>query len=360
LALLAALLVLAALSMVQLVPQGELHDGGNTGVHMPKPPPPHTVQKKEWTPDSVEATNTKPSRPSDKVVTKNGKLVDKLGGGNKNIAGNGNKKNNRPPEIQFDYHFVHIPKCGGTSMTAILRQIACRKDPIRNEDCCTNPGFCDHNAKRRCKAIKGCINHFPQKKFLNRPMPSITIMREPLSRLLSAFFYRGHSPNLDFFKVRPEFKLIKEGKAPKVKFPEYIEMNEYQNIQTRMLGADSFPYRNVDITAKVYESAVEALNKFFFVGLQEQYELSVELLAAELNLGYTIPVKNERENSKGGRVSKNKQVIKNNKLLMDRAAQTNSYDVQLYALAIKKFCDTLAKHTDLLAKLDRKKVVCPQ
>lgn len=34
-------------------------------------------------------------------------------------------------------------------------------------------------------------------------------------------------------------------------FDEYIEMPEYQNIQTRMLGADSFPYKNVTITDEV-------------------------------------------------------------------------------------------------------------
>lgn len=62
-----------------------------------------------------------------------------------------------------DFHFVHIPKCGGTSMTAILREVACSLDPERNIDCCTNPGFCDYHALRRCASIKGCINHFPQR-----------------------------------------------------------------------------------------------------------------------------------------------------------------------------------------------------
>ena len=69
--------------------------------------------------------------------------------------------------------------------------------------------------------------------------------------MLSAWFYRGHSPNLDFFQVRPWFKEIEQGKRPKVIFQEYIEMNEYQNIQTRMLGADSFPYRDINITTMV-------------------------------------------------------------------------------------------------------------
>jgi hypothetical protein len=51
--------------------------------------------------------------------------------------------------------------------------------------------------------------------------------------------------------VRPYFKDIRDGKLPKVEFPEYIEMPEYQNIQTRMLGADSFPYKNVTVDDKV-------------------------------------------------------------------------------------------------------------
>lgn len=72
-----------------------------------------------------------------------------------------------------------------------------------------------------------------------------------LSRLLSAWFYRGHNPNNDFFQVRPEFKEIRDGKRPKITFAQYLEMHEYQNILTRMLGADSFPYRNITITDKV-------------------------------------------------------------------------------------------------------------
>jgi hypothetical protein len=34
-------------------------------------------------------------------------------------------------------------------------------------------------------------------------------------------------------------------------FAEYLEMMEYNNIQTRMLGANSFPYRNIEITDEV-------------------------------------------------------------------------------------------------------------
>jgi len=62
-----------------------------------------------------------------------------------------------------DLHFIHIPKCGGTSMTAVLRQAACELNKEKNVDCCTNQGFCDWHAHRRCSAIKGCTDHFPQR-----------------------------------------------------------------------------------------------------------------------------------------------------------------------------------------------------
>ena len=70
-----------------------------------------------------------------------------------------NKKNS--PLV--DLHFIHVPKCGGTSMTAVLRQIVCAIDNVTNSDCCTNPGFCDWWAHRRCAAIRGCTDHFPQR-----------------------------------------------------------------------------------------------------------------------------------------------------------------------------------------------------
>lgn len=105
------------------------------------------------------------------------------------------------PTYNFEQiHFVHIPKCGGTSMTALLRQIMCEIDPTKNADCCLNPGFCDYNDKRKCNSIKGCINHFPNRyniffdfeiniifiiiirKFIFKPIPSITVLRDPIAR----------------------------------------------------------------------------------------------------------------------------------------------------------------------------------
>lgn len=92
----------------------------------------------------------------------------------------------RPPydrSMFKEIHFVHIPKCGGTTMTGVLRQIQCLYNPEQNKDCCLNPGFCDWHANRRCEVIKGCINHFPNRKLIMKSLPpSFVVFREPISR----------------------------------------------------------------------------------------------------------------------------------------------------------------------------------
>ena len=312
-------------------------------------------------PITITSTNTN-SNTNAKISTKEFKTLDGtiipmkyLMPSDKNKLLPFQKKNG-----SFDMHFIHIPKCGGTSMTSILRKVACAMDPIRNVDCCTNPGFCDWHAFRRCQSIRGCINHIPQRPWIFKPPPSITIMREPTSRLVSAYFYRGHSPNNDFFQVRPYFKDVRDGKLPKVEFPEYIEMPEYQNIQTRMLGGDSFPYRNITITKQLFEAAVEALEEIFFIGIQEAYEISVKVLLREMNMSHIdIPIEKERDmNTKTLIEQKNK--IKKDDKLMARVRAINAEDIALYQIGVQKFCITTKQYPDLLSQLKQQTSICDQ
>ena len=111
-------------------------------------------------------------------------------------------------------------------------------------DCC-NVGWCDFQKGVTCQNIHGCTNHIPRLwKWLKRPLPSLIMLRDPLTRYVSAWHYRCHNPNYDCFGVRKEFAAIRYGRSRKKSFDEYLAMAEYQNIMTKMLALDKLPYGN--------------------------------------------------------------------------------------------------------------------
>lgn len=126
-------------------------------------------------------------------------------------------------------------------------------------------------------------------------------------------------------------------------------MPEYQNIQTRMLGANSFPYRNITITPEVFRKAEEALDAFFFVGIQEAYFISVKLLLRETGMERLViaPETIERQQPP----SKELMRLTSNPALMQRVKDVNEWDNRLYKLGVEKFCGMLRKHADLLLEL---------
>jgi hypothetical protein len=76
---------------------------------------------------------------------------------------------------------------------------------------------------------------------------------------------------------------------------------------------------------------VEALDHIFFVGLQEEFEISAELLLREMDVVMPVNVTKERDQS-NEKSSQLKAKLKGNKALMQRLKEINHYDVALYKL----------------------------
>ena len=122
---------------------------------------------------------------------------------------------------------------------------------------------------------------------------------------------------------------------------------------------------------------MEALDHIFFVGLQEEFEISAELLLREMDVVMPVNVTKERDQS-NEKSSQLKAKLKGNKALMQRLKEINHYDVALYKLgedfswsffdlsieiigmaAVKRFCATLKRYPDLVAKVKKHgKVKC--
>lgn len=134
------------------------------------------------------------------------------------------------------------------------------------------------------------------------------------------------------------------GKLPKVGFDEYLDMVEYSNIQTRMLGADSFPYSTVEVTEQTLAQAKTALDHFFFVGVTEAYNTSVMLLMHELGL----QVQPEVDYVSSGERTMHANSPLRLRLKKDPEAhaeilKANKYDEELFFYAVDLFCRRLAK-----------------
>ena len=162
----------------------------------------------------------------------------------RNLRGSGQRTYTQGDSRLKKLHFVHPPKSGGTSFGNVIVAIACEINRNttgdgRYLDCCQAPStWCGVNCEPKpgCSAVFGCdlcsCHHIPRMGRMGQA-PSVTIIRHPMTRFVSGYFYRAHSPNWDRFNIRPEFS--EDPTYPfKYSFDEYLEMPEYHNILVKM------------------------------------------------------------------------------------------------------------------------------
>lgn len=82
--------------------------------------------------------------------------------------------------------------------------------------------------------------------------------------------------------------------------------------------------------AQLYQAAVKAVDNIFFVGIQEAYEFSVEILLREFDMKLDIELPTERQDLSNKKLKRDKDAVKNDQELMARAAAVNSFDMRLY------------------------------
>ena len=84
----------------------------------------------------------------------------------------------------------------------------------------------------------------------------------------------------------------------------------------------------------MYNKAADALQALFFVGLQEEFDISALALIRKMNVSMTPDIKKERDQS-NSRVSAQKKALLEDEKLMEKAKRANSYDIALYSLGEK-------------------------
>ena len=230
--------------------------------------------------------------------------------------------------------FLHIPRTGGTTLQRIPDRNYGRKRTLSFY----GPDIGDEierfaqlpeSQRSAYQFIRGHL-YFGFHRFVPGKSTYVTFLREPIARALSFYSYaRAHSDHYLhqlLARERLSLKALLEREAT-------IELF---NLQTRMIGGDRNS-SNRSIDRSVLERAKENLRtNFCFVGLTEQFNASLLLLAREL--GWSLPVHVKKNASQGKRQPAS--IDARTRALLREA---NALDLELYEFAKQLFDEQLRR-----------------
>lgn len=184
---------------------------------------------------------------------------------------------------------MHLPKTGGTTLHNLL------SIQFSEEEICTERhnklDLVGRENLTNFNLYSGHYDFNSIKKFIPQPNKIITLLREPKSRLLSAYYF-ARSHKTEFLNLVPEYSdkpncykihgMNYRAAKEKTLLDYLISEREHLNNQLiKWIGGRSV---NED---EMFEMAVHNLNELFFIGIMDEMDLSIRILFSKLN--YPIP-----------------------------------------------------------------------
>jgi hypothetical protein len=247
------------------------------------------------------------------------------------MGNTGNDKNGSQPPGEAVI-FLHVPKSAGTTLNRLIEweypiSQMYSVDPVLFEWSAAHLRKLPKQRLARTRMFKGHML-FGLHEVLPQPATYITVLRDPVERVLSAYYY------MRTYKLHPFYwKLRKQ----KWSLEDYVERTRRDNVQCKIIaGAD---YHGPS-TEKIFETAKEHMNRYFsVVGLSERFEESLALM--KLRFGWRLNSYSAfnvtRSRPKKGDLSQS---------TLDLIVQRNSFDMELYRLGVQRFEADLAKVAD--------------
>jgi galactose-3-O-sulfotransferase len=225
--------------------------------------------------------------------------------------------------------FLHLPKTAGTTLNRLIEweyplTEMYSVDPVLFEWSYARLRNLPEKRLRKTRIFKGHML-FGLHEVLPQPATYITVLRNPVDRVLSAYYFmRGYKLHPLYWKLRRN----------KWSLEEYVERTTRDNVQCKIIANAAY---HEPCTREIMERALQHLDRYFsVVGLSERFEESLALM--KLRFGWQLKSYSAFNVT---RSRPKRQDLPQTSL--DMIAERNRFDVALYKHATKLFEEAVNK-----------------
>lgn len=227
--------------------------------------------------------------------------------------------------------FLHLPKTAGTTLN---RLIECEYrisemysvDPVLFEWSYARLRNLPQGRLRKTRIFKGHML-FGLHEVLPQPATYITVLRNPVERVLSAFYFmRG-------YKLHPLYWKLRRNKWT---LEEYVERSTRDNVQCKIIANAHY---HLPCTQEIMDRALNHLDHYFSViGLSERFEESLALM--KLRFGWQL------KSYSAFNVTRSRPKRQDlPQATLDLIAEKNRFDVVLYKHATRLFDEAVQRQS---------------
>ncbi len=234
--------------------------------------------------------------------------------------------------------FFHMLKTGGNTLKTIISRNYKPEEVFQITKKGFQTGPVDYfkslpsEQRNKIKLFRG-HQHFGMHEYFDGETAYFSLVREPISRLISFYNHINSLPNPYFRDLIPQ-----EERATFGDFVKNIDKYHDQgnNGQSKVIAGENLPHE------QLLEKAKSNIEKhFLFLGLTENFDESVILLKKKLNWGGIHYIKKKVSKKKVTKASITEEELK-------LARSLNQADIQLYEYAKEQFQQLVVENQDLI------------